>query len=136
MSSSAKKHWKAMRYSSMLLAPLALYFILNVRNMMPDKQILRDEPAEYGAELMMQHALPSIVNWMSQPLNSILAALFVICAFYHASIGMDEVIEDYVHTSNTKTTLRVWNRLFFLGLGATCLYVIGNFLYFSLGLFE
>ncbi len=48
-----------------------------------------------------------IVTWLAGPLDSILAIAWVIAAFYHAALGLQVVIEDYVHTEWRKITT-IW----------------------------
>jgi succinate dehydrogenase / fumarate reductase membrane anchor subunit len=38
------------------------------------------------------------VAWVTAPWNTILLLSFIIIAFYHAMLGLQVVIEDYVHT--------------------------------------
>ena len=58
----------------------------------------------------------------SHPFNAIIAALFVITAFYHLKLGLQVVIEDYTH-GGARTALIVLANLFcgfvgFMGLFA------------------
>ena len=55
-----------------------------------------------------------MVSWMASPLNTVLAIAWVIAAFYHAALGLQVVIEDYVHTEWMKIS-SIWAmKLFFL----------------------
>ena len=44
---------------------------------------------------------------VARPWNAIALAAFVIAAFWHAKLGMQVVIEDYVHTRWVEVTLQV-----------------------------
>ena len=40
--------------------------------------------------------------FFAQPINAILMLLFLVSTFYHAALGVQVVIEDYVHGEKTK----------------------------------
>ena len=52
-----------------------------------------------------------------QPWNATLLAAFCIAMFWHAKLGVQVVIEDYVHTKATELTLQLLN-IFLCTLGA------------------
>ena len=52
-----------------------------------------------------------------QPWNAMLLAAFCIAMFWHAKLGVQVVIEDYVHTKATEVTLQLLN-IFLCTLGA------------------
>lgn len=54
---------------------------------------------------------------IARPWNAILLAVFAIALFWHAKLGMQVVIEDYVHARAIELTLLVLNTLLCL-LGA------------------
>jgi succinate dehydrogenase / fumarate reductase, membrane anchor subunit len=48
---------------------------------------------------------------LARPLNAILLTLFVICLFWHAKLGVQVVIEDYVHHRGAEIALLLLNLL-------------------------
>jgi succinate dehydrogenase / fumarate reductase membrane anchor subunit len=40
----------------------------------------------------------SVITWMSSPINALLLLALVIAVFFHALLGIQVVIEDYIHT--------------------------------------
>ena len=61
---------------------------------------------------------------IARPWNAILLAVFVVALFWHAKLGIQVVIEDYVHTRATEITLHLANT-FLCALGAVAsLYAI------------
>ena len=61
---------------------------------------------------------------IARPWNAILMAAFVVALFWHAKLGIQVVIEDYVHTRATEITLHLANT-FLCALGAVAsLYAI------------
>lgn len=47
--------------------------------------------------------------WLRSPINAGLACLLAFAAFWHMSIGMRVIIEDYIHRTGTKGALLVLN---------------------------
>ncbi|MCF6251557.1 MAG: succinate dehydrogenase, hydrophobic membrane anchor protein [Methylococcaceae bacterium] len=81
-------HFWMQRITAITLIPLSLWMVLYT------KQLLS---ASYE----------QIIVWLAGPLDSILAIAWVIAAFYHAALGLQVVIEDYVHTEWRKIT-SIW----------------------------
>ncbi|MHB8404324.1 MAG: succinate dehydrogenase, hydrophobic membrane anchor protein [Gammaproteobacteria bacterium] len=78
---SAKRgtgHWLAQRITAVALIPLSLWFVISVMI------YLR---ADYG----------TVLNWMHSPVVAVLLVLLVATLYYHAYLGLQTVIEDYVH---------------------------------------
>jgi succinate dehydrogenase / fumarate reductase membrane anchor subunit len=71
-------HWWAQRLTAVALVPLTLWFAFS---------LLGISPADHA----------SVAGWIAAPLNSILLILLVISLVYHSSLGLQVVIEDYVH---------------------------------------
>lgn len=73
-----------------------------------------------GADLAQVHAV------FSRPYNAILMALLVVALFWHAKLGIQVVIEDYVHARALELALLVLNILL-CSLGALAsLYAIAR----------
>ncbi|HET8818846.1 MAG TPA: succinate dehydrogenase, hydrophobic membrane anchor protein [Xanthomonadaceae bacterium] len=63
---------------------------------------------------------------LARPWNAVLLAAFVIAAFWHAKLGIQVIIEDYVHTRWVEIALLLTN-LLACALGALAsLYAIGR----------
>jgi succinate dehydrogenase / fumarate reductase membrane anchor subunit len=69
--------WFAQRLTAIVLIPLSFWFIYALLCM-----------------TSMEHF--AIIEWMSSPYICALLILFIISLFYHAQLGVQEVIEDYV----------------------------------------
>ena len=45
--------------------------------------------------------------WLGRPFNAAMAILFVVTSMYHAKLGLQVVIEDYVHQRATEIALQL-----------------------------
>ena len=50
-------------------------------------------------------------TWLNAPGSFVLMVLFSIALFYHMQLGVQVVIEDYVHNEKNKVVLLVFNKL-------------------------
>src|ERR1700741_604971 len=79
-------HWWAQRITAIALIPLSLWFVSAVIGLV-------------GADL------EAVQTWVSQPLPAILLILLLTATFYHVSLGLQVVMEDYIHTELVKLGL-------------------------------
>lgn len=64
------------------------------------------------------------VLWLSEPLNAVGMILLVICSFYHAVLGAQVVIEDYIHHEGFKVFKLLGQRLVFFAMAVACIFSI------------
>jgi len=79
-------HWWLQRLTAVALIPLVVWFVISVIAMV-------------GADYLAFQA------WVASPLTATLLILLVVATFYHASLGVQVVIEDYVHHGAAKFAL-------------------------------
>lgn len=84
-------HWWMQRLTALALVPLSIYFVYSIMMMVTSKD------SGY------------LISWLAQPHAAILMVLFLGAMFYHAKLGLQVVIEDYVHTPCCKYFLLVSN---------------------------
>ena len=72
------EHWWRQRVTAVALVPLTLWFAIAVIGLI-------------GAN----HA--AFVAWVRSPMPAILLVLLLVATFYHAALGLQVVIEDYIH---------------------------------------
>lgn len=75
---SGVRHWWLQRVTAIALIPLGVWFA-----------------ASFIALLGADYT--TVTAWLSHPLNAILTALLVAVMFHHSALGIQVVIEDYVH---------------------------------------
>ncbi len=63
-------------------------------------------------------------DWLSSPITATLMILLVSSAFYHAKLGVQVVIEDYVHHEGLKITALAAVTLACIALGVACVVAI------------
>ena len=93
-------HWRLQRLSAIALLPLGLWFVFDFANQMP-----------WGYQAMM--------DWLSNPWVPPLLSLFLACGFYHASLGVQVVIEDYVHDEFVRNAVLIVIKLIMLLLAVS-----------------
>jgi len=85
-------------------------------------------PLTIGAVLivisLVGHNHAAVVQILGSTLVAILMLLFIIVTFYHMKIGMQVVIEDYVHDERAKYALLILNTFFSVVVGFSSIYAI------------
>ena len=85
---SGVHHWWLQRLTSIALVPLSIWFVVSLLCL----------PG-------LDHA--TVTAWMSQSLTALLLILLVLTASWHSRLGLQVVIEDYVHGAGVRTLLLV-----------------------------
>lgn len=101
---SGTKHFWHQRVSAVALIPLTVAFVLIVVGL-----------------IGRNHA--AAVQILASPFVSIVMILFVISSTYHMWLGMQVIIEDYIH-SESKLTWLMLNTFFCFTVALCCLYAI------------
>lgn len=90
-------HFWRQRMTALILIPLVLWIGFSL------------------AALPVDHA--TLVSWVQQPLVSMLLVLLVGAVFYHAQLGLQVVIEDYVSSHSRRTVMLLISNLMCLIFG-------------------
>ena len=62
--------------------------------------------------------------WIGSPLGALVTVLTLSAAFFHMRIGLQVVIEDYIHVPATKAALLIANTLLAAGLWLVMIYSV------------
>ena len=80
----ARQHWVSQRITSIAIVILGLWFVYQLLFVLTS----------------FDH--PEVYAWASDPLNAIILLLLSLYAIYHAELGVQTVIEDYVATERLR----------------------------------
>lgn len=72
-------HWWAQRLTAVALVPLAIWFVVSIAAL---------AGAEHGA----------VVAWLRAPVTVVAMVLLIAAGFHHLQLGLQVVLEDYVHS--------------------------------------
>lgn len=99
------EHWWLQRLTAVALVPLTLWFVI---------AIIRFAGAD----------IDTVRDWVGSPLPAILLVLLLIAIFWHASLGLQVVIEDYVHAEFAKLGLLIVVRLACFALAVAGIFAV------------
>lgn len=102
---SGVTHFWRQRVTAAALIPLGIWFAVSMLGLV-------------GAN----HA--ATLTFLAHPLNAILMAAFVIIVLYHMALGLQVVIDDYVHGSGAKVFLMLLMRGASIAVGAVSIYAL------------
>lgn len=85
-------HWWVQRVTAVALIPLTLWFVVTLITLA-------------GAD----HA--AATAWLASPVTAVLMLLLIIAIFHHMQLGLQVIIEDYVHSEGCKIALIVTEKL-------------------------
>lgn len=98
-------HWWAQRLSAIALVPLSIWFVFSCI-------------ALIGADYA------TFQQWLAQFGNALLMILTVLVLFYHAHLGMQVVIEDYVHGEAPRVATLLIVKFVLASLAASCVLAV------------
>ena len=98
-------HFWAQRVTAVALVPLCAWFVISM-------VVMGD--AHYEAARA----------WVRQPAAALLLGVFIVSLFYHAQLGLQVVIEDYVHAQWLKVSSLVLLKLLSALLAAAALFAL------------
>ena len=91
-------HFLRQRISAAALIPLSIWFV-------------------YAAVRLVGANLAEVLVFLGEPLNAVLMLLFLATALYHMALGLQIIVEDYVHQEGAKLVLLVLVRFAMWGIG-------------------
>ena len=65
-----------------------------------------------------------VLDWLSNPFSAILMLLLIVAGFYHLKLGLQVIIEDYVHVEGVKLTVLLLNTFVCFVAGAVSAFAV------------
>lgn len=81
-------HWWLQRVTAIALIPLTIWFLFLIGG-------------------LMGSGYPMVVASIAQPVHAIFLMVLAVCLFWHGALGLQVIIEDYVHTRWLSLTLQI-----------------------------
>jgi succinate dehydrogenase / fumarate reductase, membrane anchor subunit len=102
---SGLQHWKMQRLTAIANLLLVLWFM-------------------FSAMALSGSGYEQVRAWLASPVTASLVVLLIISTFYHARLGLQIVVEDYVHHEGARIALLVAIALIVLALAVTCIVAV------------
>ena len=96
---SGTQHFWHQRVTAVALVPLSIWFVASA---------LAYVGAEQGA----------VAAYFAEPVNAVPMFLFILASTYHMSLGVQIIIEDYIHNEGQKIAALMLNRFAAWAIGA------------------
>jgi len=104
-SHSGTGHFWRQRVTALALVPLGLWFAFSVLGLVGTNEVVA-------------------LQYLAHPWNAILMAGFVLTLLYHMSLGLQVVVDDYVHGTPSKIFLLLLIRFVALATASTSLFAL------------
>jgi succinate dehydrogenase / fumarate reductase membrane anchor subunit len=98
-------HWWVQRVTAVALLPLTVWFVI----------------ALLGQPLQSYDAMR---GWLGQPWVAVFTILLVVTLAWHSKLGVQVVVEDYVHGKGSKTTLLLLSTFVHIGAAVAGVFAI------------
>lgn len=98
-------HFWAQRLTAVALIPLTIWFVISIVTLV-------GAPYE------------DVAAWLARPVPAILMVLLVVATFHHAQLGLQVVIEDYIHQQGLRVASLVLVKLGAAALGFAAVFAV------------
>lgn len=102
---SGTHHWWMQRLTAVALVPLSLWFVASLVTLATADHV-------------------TVIEWLRSPIVAILCSALIAATFYHGQLGLQVVLEDYVHAEGLKLVSIVLTKLVSLLLAVACLFAV------------
>ena len=85
------RHWWAQRLTALALVPLTIWFVFSIVNLA-------------GASYL------EATEWLASPFVAVFMIIFVVAMLYHALLGVQVVVEDYINHEGWKFAILISTR--------------------------
>ena len=102
---SGLQHWKMQRLTAIANVLLVLWFM-------------------FSAMALSGSGYEQVRAWLASPVTATLTVLLVMSSFYHARLGLQVVVEDYVHHEGARIASLVAIALVVTALAVACIVAV------------
>jgi succinate dehydrogenase / fumarate reductase, membrane anchor subunit len=104
-SHSGTGHFWRTGLTSIALIPLSLWFAFTMLGLVGTNEVV-------------------MVQYLAEPWNALLMAAFAVTSLYHMGLGLQVVIDDYVHGAGMKIALLLLVRFVVIATSVTCIFAL------------
>jgi succinate dehydrogenase / fumarate reductase membrane anchor subunit len=76
--------------------------------------------------MLPAHDHAAVTGWLAQPIVAVPMMLMIISVFYHIRLGLQVLIEDYVHEDGLKFAVLILLNFYAIGAGALALFSVAK----------
>lgn len=87
-SKTGAHHWWLQRVTAVALVPLSIWFLFLLGG-------------------LVHASYPMVLAAFARPVNALFLIVFAVCMFWHGGLGLQVIVEDYVHTRWLEVTLQI-----------------------------
>lgn len=103
---SGAHHWLVQRFTAVGNVILTTWFVVSLL-------------------LLPNYSYITVHDWITKPVPATALGLMIVCVFWHARLGMQVMLEDYIHEAGSKfAVIAILNLLTFAGAAFGLLCVI------------
>ncbi len=106
-------HWWMQRVTSLIVAPISIWFVATLIS-----RLLGEERGAIGA-------------WLAEPLSAIALVTMLVALFIHSRLGLQVVIEDYMHGESKKFIALILNGALNLIFGVMAVVAVAHLSFFG-----
>ena len=104
-SHSGTGHFWRQRVTAVALVPLGLWFAYAVLGLIDTNEV-------------------AVLSFLSKPWNALLMAAFSTTLLYHMALGLQDIVDDYVHTPGMKIFALLTLRFVWIAATVTCIFAL------------
>ena len=104
-SHSGTGHFWRQRVTAVALVPLALWFGYAILGLIGTNEV-------------------AVLSFLSKPWNALLMAAFSTTLLYHMALGLQDIVDDYVHTPGMKIFALLVLRFVWIAATVTCIFAL------------
>lgn len=102
---SGTSHFWRQRITALALVPLGLWFTYAILGLIGTNEV-------------------AILSFLAHPWNALLMAAFAATMLYHMSLGLQVVVDDYIHSTGMKIFCLLLIRFVMIATTVTCIFAL------------